>query len=404
MKCKSTGIRGASLLAIAAVAVLALAIVPAADDSEAYTTTIYDNWCDYEIIGPGAVELKKVGGALTELNIPEKVSDGTEEYTVTRIAAEACQDNGLIHKVTVPSTVKTIDSCAFKNCNRLDTVVLHDGLETIGYQAFYNCKYIYNLNLNLASLTSIGDQAFYGCKSIKSITLPAGLVSLGDKVFDDCKKLTDIDASACTNFTNIIAEEKRIGLMNTAGTMLYAMWSAGPKEVTIPSTVIDYHCSMAGVDYQKVTFTGHGVEVRIGFDSGIMSMASADSKEYTVVLKRTTDLPGPVKSTAGAYDVFLFQPTVGGEVEAGTYQIALESSNKYYTPYLISASGERTVLDYTYDGQYYRFTLDGESYVSLMAENSSLIPNAQEIGIALIIIGTILAVFVALINHRRYGA
>ena len=39
-----------------------------------------------------------------------------------------------------------------------------------------------------------------------------------------------------------------------------------------------------------------------------------------------------------------------------------------------------------------------------MAENSSLIPNAQEIGIALIIIGTILAVLVALINHRRYGA
>ncbi len=396
---------GAVSLVIAVAAVLALAIVPAADDSEAYTTTIYDNWCDYEIIGPGAVELKKVGGALTELSIPEKVSNGTEEYTVTRIAAAACQDNGLIHKVTVPSTVTEIRDSAFKNCNRLNTVVLPDSIESIGNQAFYNCKYLYNLNLNLASLISIGDQAFYGCKSIKTLTLPAGLVSLGINVFDDCKKLTDIDASACTNFTNVIAEEKRIGLMNTAGTALYAMWSAGPKEITIPSTITEYRCSMAGVDYQKITFTGHGGAVSLGFDSGIMSMASAeDGKEYTVVLKRTTDLPGPVKSTAGAYDVFLFQPTVGGEVKAGTYQIALESSNKYYTPYLISASGERTVLDYTYDGQYYRFTLDGESYVSLMAENSSLIPNAQEIGIALIIIGTILAVFVALINHRRYGA
>jgi hypothetical protein len=38
---------GAVSLVIAVAAVLALAIVPAADDSEAYTTTIYDNWCDY---------------------------------------------------------------------------------------------------------------------------------------------------------------------------------------------------------------------------------------------------------------------------------------------------------------------------------------------------------------------
>ena len=118
----------------------------------------------------------------------------------------------------------------------------------------------------------------------------------------------------------------------------------------------------------------------------------------------STDLPSPVKSAAGAYDVFLFQPTVGGEIKEGSYQIALESSNKYYTPYQISASGEKTVLDYTYDGQYYRISVSDESYVSLMAENSSLIPDAQEIGIALIIIGTVLAVIFAVLNHRRYGA
>ena len=55
MKCKSTGIMGAVSLAIAVAAVLTFVTVPAADDSEAYTTTIYDNWCDYEIIGSGEV-------------------------------------------------------------------------------------------------------------------------------------------------------------------------------------------------------------------------------------------------------------------------------------------------------------------------------------------------------------
>ena len=57
MKCKSTGIMGAVSLVIAVAAVLALVTVPATDDSEAYSTTIYDNWCDYEIIGPGITKL-----------------------------------------------------------------------------------------------------------------------------------------------------------------------------------------------------------------------------------------------------------------------------------------------------------------------------------------------------------
>ena len=405
MNCKSTGMMGAALLVIAAAAVLALATVPVADDSEAYTTTIYDNWCDYEITGPGEVQLTHVGGTQREVTIPEKVTSGSDEYTVTAIAPEACQDNGIIYRITVPATVKTIGDCAFKNCSRLDTVVLTDGLQSIGYQAFYGCKYIYSLDLNIATLTSIGDQAFWGCKSIKALTLPAGLTSMGIGVFDNCKKLTDVDASACTNFANVIAEEKHIGLMNAGATTLYAMWSAGPKEVTIPSTVTDYRCTMAGVDYQKVTFTGHGTGVSIGFDSGVVSMVNAENgKEYTIVLKRTTDIPEPVKSTAGAYDVFLFQPTVGGEIKAGDYQIALESSNKYYTPYLISPSGEKTALPFDYDGQFYMISADGEVYVSLMAENNSLIPNAQDFGIALIIIGTILAAIVAVVNHRRYGA
>lgn len=42
--------------------------------------------------------------------------------------------------ITIPNTVRIIDSFAFSNCSELVTVKLNDGLQTIGYEAFANSK------------------------------------------------------------------------------------------------------------------------------------------------------------------------------------------------------------------------------------------------------------------------
>ena len=71
-----------------------------------------------------------------EVVIPEKVYDGTMEYTVTSIAF-TFQDNKTLEKVTWPSTVTEIPYNMFYNCSKLDNVILPDGLESIGSDIYY---------------------------------------------------------------------------------------------------------------------------------------------------------------------------------------------------------------------------------------------------------------------------
>ena len=64
-----------------------------------------------------------------------------------------------------------IDNWAFENCKNLKTVVLPDGIETIGkYEVFKNCEALESINIP-ASLIDLGYHAFIGCTALKNITV-----------------------------------------------------------------------------------------------------------------------------------------------------------------------------------------------------------------------------------------
>ena len=60
--------------------------------------------------------------------------------------------------MTLPSTLKTIESNVFEKCYDLKKVVLSDGLERIGYRCFYGSN-ITELSVP-NSVSEIGDSAF----------------------------------------------------------------------------------------------------------------------------------------------------------------------------------------------------------------------------------------------------
>lgn len=75
------------------------------------------------------------------------------------------------------SNLKTIESQAFRNCQRLESINLPEGLESIGYCAFY----ITNLSGKFVvpnSVTTIGDGAFRNTK-IETLVLGDGPITLG---------------------------------------------------------------------------------------------------------------------------------------------------------------------------------------------------------------------------------
>ena len=63
----------------------------------------------------------------------------------------------------------------------LTKVTITDATQ-ISYNAFMNCKYITEINLN-NEITSIGDYAFRDCEAVRIFSLPADLISIGNFAF-----------------------------------------------------------------------------------------------------------------------------------------------------------------------------------------------------------------------------
>ncbi len=112
------------------------------------------------------------------------ILDGTD-YVSPGVFAE-CTD---LISVKMQNKKHIYDS-AFQMCRKLESVILPDGLKTIGSSAFFGCtnlKYVKIPN----SVTKIGSNAFLGC-GLTSVELPDGLEVIDYDTFSRCKKLKSI--------------------------------------------------------------------------------------------------------------------------------------------------------------------------------------------------------------------
>ena len=105
--------------------------------------------------------------------------------------------------IDIPGSVTEIASAAFYGAN-VNNLILHDGLETIGNNAFYNskltdiilpstvtsvgiCAFFFvpanYLELN-EGLETVGDEAFFGCTA-PDLIIPSTVTSIGNRAFED---------------------------------------------------------------------------------------------------------------------------------------------------------------------------------------------------------------------------
>jgi len=150
-----------------------------------------------------------------------------------------------VRKVQIMRGVKNIGSCAFAGCATLQEV-LFDGtdMESIGWGAFMNCTHLRNISLPI-TLRNIETIAFANCSALPSITIP-DRCRLADQAFVSCRNVKMIDVAP----TAIIGHHTFATEVEVSGKKRHALYSGELRR--LPSYVNLGNCNEFGFSKESV--------------------------------------------------------------------------------------------------------------------------------------------------------
>ncbi len=115
---------------------------------------------------------------------------------IKRIGGQAFSDNKLIRSVFIPGSVTNICSQswgtggAFSNCEKLSSIILSPGLETIESYSFTNCNSLINVDIP-GSVVEIGRYAFLNCGNLKTAVIHDLIEAVDNEQNADCLSSSD---------------------------------------------------------------------------------------------------------------------------------------------------------------------------------------------------------------------
>lgn len=83
------------------------------------------------------------------------------------------------------------------------TYIVPFGVETIGENAFDECKELTNIDIP-NSVTTIGDSAYYGCSGLKRLVIPDSVIQIGNWAFYKCDGLVKLYVPAAWEGTQLL--------------------------------------------------------------------------------------------------------------------------------------------------------------------------------------------------------
>ena len=188
------------------------------------------------------------------------------------IGKSAFKDWEKITSVVIPNSVARIGGGAFSGCSGLTSVSISDSVESIGYEAFRFCTSLSSITIP-NSVTSIGSGAFSNCTSLTSASIGSGVTSVVDSAFESCESLTSITIpnsvtsigsgafSNCTSLTSIIIPNSVTSIGNNAfaGCISLTSVSISDSVTSIGSSAFDGCEALSAITIpNSVTSIGSG--------------------------------------------------------------------------------------------------------------------------------------------------
>lgn len=145
------------------------------------------------IDGTSAIVIGTTNPNITSVSIkPSITTISGKVLPVTEIGASAFYDHKNLQTVLIPDGVLTIGNRAFRCCSNLKTLSLGNTVSTIGEYAFAENTKLEFLGIP-SSVKRIELRAFNGNNSLEYVMLGKGLTFIGDDAFYGCTNLSEVE-------------------------------------------------------------------------------------------------------------------------------------------------------------------------------------------------------------------
>jgi len=217
---------------------------------------------------------------------------------VTSIGNHAFYGCKNLTSVTTPNSVTSIGSYAFYNCPVLTSVTIGNSVTSIGSFAFYYCLGLTSVTIG-NSVTRIGSYAFWYCLGLTSVTIGNSVTSIESYAFQSCSGLTSITIpnsvtsiekhafAGCSSLTSVTIPNSVTSIEE------YTFYGcSGLTSVTIPNSVTSigedafYDCSgLTSITFERSTPPEFGKNIFYKVDESIpVYVPSSSVDEYKEAL------------------------------------------------------------------------------------------------------------------------